>query len=233
MTEAIPEDGHVAIADHRLPVWPKGQRVERWRNTQSVLATKFADHARYAPALRDTVLERAADPALAHRFDRSAGVGSVKVYDVAKWPNPSAALVDARARAFFRLATGGAPAVVDLSWASVYNDGDFCLPHSHPRTLVSALYVLDLGETLAPGTLNGTFLFVDPRLPACCRDEQGCMTSPGAPVLEPGMMLMFPGKLVHCVSPYRGARPRITMSWDLNREAREGAPLPEWVRRPS
>lgn len=231
-TPAPPEDGTVAIGDEAVPVWPGGQRVERWRGSQSVLVTRFADHDRYAAELRATVLARAADPELAQHYERSAGVGSAKVYDVARWPSPSAVLVDARARVFFRLATG-TPAVVDLSWASVYRDGDYCLPHSHPRTLVSVLYVLDLGDTEAAGALNGTFLFVDPRLPACCREERGCMTTPGAPALVPGMMLLFPGKVVHCVAPYSGDRPRLTMSWDLNREAREGAPLPDWVRRPT
>ncbi|MFQ5567719.1 MAG: putative 2OG-Fe(II) oxygenase [Paracoccaceae bacterium] len=231
-TPALHPGDSLTVGGHALPVWPKGQRVETWRNTRSVLVTRFTDHELYAPSLRRMALERSTDPRLAHQFKQGAGVGSAKVYDIDKWPNTGASLVNARALAFFRLATGSESAVVDLSWASVYHDGDYCLPHSHPRTLISVIYVLDVGDTTPTGGVNGTFMFADPRLAACCCDEEGYLSTPGAPVFEPGMMMLFPGKVVHCVSPYHGDRPRITMSWDLNKAAREGDPLPNWVQRP-
>jgi len=78
---------------------------------------------------------------------------------------------------------------------------------------------------------NGQFCFADPRMPACCREQPGCMTTPCAPPLEPGMMMMFPGQTVHFVSVYRGARPRITLSWNLNHEAIAGDPIPYQVNR--
>jgi len=218
----------VTVGVHTLPVWPQGQKVQNWHDT-GVLVTQFADHALYAPGLRATALERSTDPDLAGQFEQSVGVGSAKVYDVDKWPVASAALVDARARAFFRLATGSATAVVDLSWASVYHDADFCAPHSHPRTLCSVLYVLDMGS---PASANcGTFYFADPRLAPCCREEAGYMSTPAAPTFKPGMMILFPGKAVHFVTPYRGDKPRITMSWNLNKVDLAGDPMPDTVRR--
>ena len=33
--------------------------------------------------------------------------------------------------------------------------------------------------------------------------------------MKGGSMIIFPSKLVHCVNPYQGKRPRITFSWDL------------------
>lgn len=229
MTAAAPSGDGLTIGVYTLPVWPAAQKVQNWRGT-GVLVTRFDDHDPYAPALRATTLARADDPALAHRFERSAGVGSAKVFDVDKWPLAAAGLVHARALAFFKLATGGERPVVDLSWASVYHDGDFCLPHSHPRTLVSVLYVLDLGD--AEGENNGRFYFADPRLAPCCRDEPGYVSTPSAPAFKPGTMLLFPGRAVHFVSTYHGGRPRLTMSWNLNRTVRGGSPLPGWVRRP-
>jgi hypothetical protein len=41
------------------------------------------------------------------------------------------------------------------------------------------------------------------------------------PKLYPGLMLVFPGWLVHAVNPYRGTRPGITMTWNVRLE---GAP---------
>jgi len=219
----------VTVGAHTLRVWPKGQKIQKWFGTD-VLVTKFADNKIYAPALRTAALEQANDPTYAHQFEQSLGVGSAKVYDIDKWPIAAATLVHARALAFFRYATRSDSVAVDLSWASVYHDGDHCLPHSHPRTLVSVLYVLDLGD--ATGDMNGAFCFADPRLAPCCREEEGYMSTPCAPIFEPGLMLLFPGKAVHFVAPYHGDKPRLTMSWNLNKVAREGAPLPESIGRP-
>lgn len=224
-----PSDG-ITVGVHQLQVWPNDQKVLNWRNT-GVLVTQFGDHDLYAPGLRATALERSSDPALAHQFEQNVGVGSAKVYDVDKWPGGAAALIHARALSFFRQATGSDAVAVDLSWASVYNDGDFCLPHSHPRTMISVLYVLDLGA--GSGGNNGTFYFADPRLAPCCREEKGYVSTPAAPTFKPGMMVLFPGKAVHFVSPYHGDRPRLTMSWNLNKEARDGNPLPEEINRPA
>jgi hypothetical protein len=42
-------------------------------------------------------------------------------------------------------------------------------------------------------------------------------------------MIMFPGELVHCVNPYAGTQPRLTLSWNINQQrlpcsALEGVP---------
>lgn len=218
-----------ALGGHILTVWPDGQKMQKWLDTD-VLVTGFADHPAYAAELTAQVLERAADPALGQRYAPELGIGSAKVYDLQKWPGPAAALIHARALAFFSLATGGEPVVADLSWASVYRDGDWCMPHSHPRTIASVLYVLDPGD--AEDEAGGQFCFADPRLSPCCQEEPGYMSTPGAPPLHPGIMMLFPGQAVHFVTPYHGRRPRITLSWNLNHSEKPGNPLPEGVQRP-
>jgi hypothetical protein len=40
---------------------------------------------------------------------------------------------------------------------------------------------------------------------------------------------MFPGSVVHAVNPYRGERPRITLSWNVNENAIEGSPFPPGI----
>lgn len=229
-TSSLRPDDSVTVGVHTLPVWPPGQKLHNWRKT-GVLATRFDDHDLYAEGLKAEALRRADDPALAHHFERSDGVGSAKVFDIDKWDSAAASLIHARALALFRLATADDRVAVDLSWASVYHEGDFCVPHSHPRTVASALYLLDSGDA-AREDASGRFYFADPRLAPCCREEEGVMNTPSAPNLEPGAMLLFPGKLVHFVSPYYGSSPRLTMSWNLNPRAKDGAPLPAWVTRP-
>ena len=67
-TTVLQSSDSVTIGVHTLPVWPKDQKVQNWRNT-SVLVTQFADHKFYAPALRSMALERSTDAMLAHQFE--------------------------------------------------------------------------------------------------------------------------------------------------------------------
>jgi predicted 2-oxoglutarate/Fe(II)-dependent dioxygenase YbiX len=41
-----------------------------------------------------------------------------------------------------------------------------------------------------------------------------------------GTMIIFPSQLVHAVNPYTGKRPHITLSWNINKNALPGSPLP-------
>ncbi len=77
-----------------------------------------------------------------------------------------------------------------------------------------------------------TAAFHDPLMEICCREQKGYMSTPCAPLLSPGSMIMFPGEAVHCVTPYRGTKPRITLSWNLNLQPVAGEPLPESNRLP-
>jgi hypothetical protein len=117
-------------------------------------------------------------------------------------------------------------AVVDLSWANVYRNGDYCLPHSHLRSTASVVYCLDPGDEDPDDSQSGRFCFVDPRLRNCCQDQEGCMTAPFFPGMAAGTMLIFPSQLVHTVNPYAGMRPRITLSWNINKHALPGSALP-------
>lgn len=207
--------------------WPSGCQVSRWYK-ESVFVARFEDHPAYHDELRKAVMARAGDKAASARF--SGEVGSVKIYDVDRWDCPPATLVHRRALHLFRLVSGRSEVAVDLSWASVYYDGDWCMPHSHPRTQASILYVLDLGQT---GTsAGGQFCFADPRMQMCCREEPAYVSTPCAPPVTAGTMMMFPGQAVHFVTPYHGKRPRLTMSWNLNHAEKPGDPLPGSVHRP-
>lgn len=210
-------------------VWPQGQKYTRWKG-ETVFATKFADTAAYHEALRATILRLAGDRQLAAPFDGM--VGSRKVFDIESWDCPAARLIHARALALFEKALGPGPAVVDLSWATLYRKGDHCMAHSHPRAYAGLVYVLDPGDTQTEDgkDAGGDFLFADPRMKICCPEEPGCMSHPCAPAGEEGLLLLFPGKTVHMVTPYKGTRPRITLSWNINREAIPGRQLSQRIR---
>ena len=222
-TEADQRNAHWPKAN-----WPANQPVARWAG-EEIFATTFEDHQDFGGALRQTILERGENPDVAQSFDPKLGIAQTKVYDVSSWGTPEATMIDARARAFLGGLIKKPNVVTDISWASVYRTGNWVSPHSHPRTLASVLYVVDLGDDDNP--LNGQFRFVDPRLKACCKVVEGCMTNPGAPRMQPGTMVCFPGKVLHMVTPYWGDAPRITMSWDLNTRKLPGSQVPEWVTR--
>ena len=78
--------------------------------------------------------------------------------------------------------------------------------------------------------MDGLLAIVDPRYDACCQTDEGFMTTPFVPKMRPGSMIIFPSKLVHCVNPYSGSRPRITFSWDINTDAVGEPRLPEDLR---
>jgi len=218
----IPSPTMTANESTLPPIWPEGQKMQRWHD-KNVAMTQFADTDTYHPELIEAVLSRTEDPQISKPYEQSDGVGSFKLFDLPSWGAPAAQLIHDRALTFFRRVFKADEAHVDLSWSSVYGNGDHVLPHSHPRTYAGVVYMLEPGDPLTED--SGMFLFADARMPICCREEAGYMSTPCAPILTPGTMIMFPGQAVHCVTPYLGTKPRITLSWNLNREARAGEAL--------
>lgn len=222
----ISNDDSIELSTGPAEVWPDRIAIQDWVEP-AVKVTVFDDTARYHPGLRARVLALETDPVLAKSF--SGYVGSAKVYHLDRWDCPEAEIIDRRAREMFKRALGSERATTDLSWANVYRDGDYCLPHSHVRATASLVYFLDLGfgGAAAPaGGGHGRFCFADPRMKACCQEEPNCMTTPVGPAAQEGMLIMFPGTLVHMVDVFRLPGPRITLSWNINADAIAGSPLP-------
>ena len=213
----------IAIGSKQIPVWPDGQRYRARGERVQILRTDFADTADYHPGLIAWVLDMAAKPENARQYGRS--MGGIKLYHLDQWACPEAQLLNARAVSFFHRALSTDKAAIDIAWINIYRRGDYIVPHSHTRSLVSLVYVLDLGDGEDASSYSGRFSFVDPRLPDCCLIEEGRMTNPLMPAMNPGTMLMFPSELVHTVNPYDGERPRITASWNINLEPVPGSPL--------
>lgn len=213
----------IAIDGRSIPVWPESQQVTAFDPEQTVLRTHFEDFETYHPGLTARVLELAEKARSAGQ--RSRSLGGTKIYAPHEWAAPEAELIESRATELFRRAMKSAEAYVDIGWANVYCRGDYILPHSHVRALASVVYMLTPGEADAEDTDSGLFTIVDPRYGPCCEIERGRMTNPVRLNLRPGTMILFPGQLVHCVNPYGGRTPRVTLSWNINREPQPGSML--------
>jgi predicted 2-oxoglutarate/Fe(II)-dependent dioxygenase YbiX len=89
------------------------------------------------------------------------------------------------------------------------------MPHSHLRSNVSIVYLLDPGDPDPDDAMAGKLIFADPRIPYCCPHEPGRVTGLLVPDLREGTMIIFASDYLHSVNPYRGARPRMSMSWNV------------------
>jgi hypothetical protein len=213
----------IEIGGQSVEVWPAGTRIDDWFEP-TVKVVQFPDTARVHPGLVARTLDLEHDKTLSRPIDGIAGCR--KIYHLDRWGCPEADLVHARALELFKRAVGAPSAVVDLSWANIYRQGDYCMPHAHERALASVVYFLALGADDPEGAGRGQFCFADPRLKACCQGKEQVMTTPCGPRVRDGTMIIFPGRLVHFVDVYRLPGIRISMSWNINRAAIPGDPLP-------
>lgn len=204
----------VTVAERDLKIWPADVQIKSWLEP-TVKVVRFPDFEAYHPQLRDTIFGLERDPVLG-QYDPGGIFGSSKIFHLDRWGCASADLIHSRARELYRKVLSTENAVVDVSWATVYRDGEGCSPHSHYRATASILYFLDLGTEEDRANKSGGFRFGDPRMKVCCLEEPDCMTTPQAPKSEPGTMIMFPGHVVHFVHVYYGKTPRITLAWNIN-----------------
>ena len=102
------------------------------------------------------------------------------------------------------------------AWANVLCAGDHVTPHTHAEAVWSAVWYVDAGDS--DEAHGGLLALRDPRAGA------GAIGAPLAPgehaavvTVAPrtGLLVVFPAWLVHWVTPYRGARPRISVAANL------------------
>ena len=216
----------IAVAGAALTLWPSGQSVAPL-SAPLMAITTFADHADYHPALIDAVSAAESDPRFRGEMFRG-GCGS-KVRNVHGWGTQASALIHGRALLLAHRTLSRRPVYADDSWASVYRAGDYCMPHSHLRCNASIVYMLDPGDA-DDDPLAGKLCFADSRIPACCPHEPGRVTAHLMPSMTSGSMIIFASDYLHSVNPYRGQRPRITLSWNITLEALPGRPGEGWMK---
>jgi len=103
------------------------------------------------------------------------------------------------------------------AWVNVNRMADFNRVHTHPGATWSGTYYVDTGDPDDPEA--GTPIhFFDP-----CQGRANTFLPPLVPSSvvqrpEPGLMILFPSYLPHMVYPHRGARPRISIAFNLRKE---------------
>lgn len=104
------------------------------------------------------------------------------------------------------------------AWLMVLGPNDYVLPHDHAGAHWSAAYYVDPGDGPTDGP-SGCIAFVHPvtGLP----QVPGLPTEPTEFSIRPraGMLVLFPAWLKHYVHPYRGARERVVVSFNLTLRA--------------
>jgi Putative 2OG-Fe(II) oxygenase len=138
-------------------------------------------------------------------------------------------LIHGRALSFAHRVLSRNDVYTDDCWANVYRDGQYCMPHSHLRSNVSVVYLLDPGDPDADDPMAGKLVFADPRIPSCCPREPGRVTSLLVPAMREGTMIVFASDYLHSVNPYCGQRPRMTMSWNMTLARLPGEASDDWT----
>ena len=210
------EKDSIWIGPRKFQIWPDS--LELFKFDDEVFYTINSDLVELQQPLIDAILNaeyKKLDPA-----DRlSPGMGGNRVRDLPSLNVAFFELLNERAKRLFMHVTGSKTAVVDDCWANVFRDGFYALPHSHKRTIASIVYALDSGheDDAQSDLFNGLLMFSDPRMPRCCRDKPGYVSSPAFVSRKPlGRMIIFPSHLTHQVTPYHGRRPRISIAWNIN-----------------
>ena len=105
-----------------------------------------------------------------------------------------------------------------FAWANVLHDGGYNRVHDHDTFTWSGVYYVDAGEGVLGDGMNGHLEFVDPRTGVGETFSSVLRLRP-----ESGTMVLFPAWLKHFVHPYRGARPRISIAFNVKIEPRQNS----------
>jgi uncharacterized protein (TIGR02466 family) len=113
------------------------------------------------------------------------------------------------------------------AWAMVMRHGDYATVHDHNPAHLSAVYYVDPGDA-DPAAFpdSGQLCFVDPGRGGADIPDLEIFPSEVSLTPAAGTLVVFPGRLQHFVRPYRGTRPRISISCNVNVEARASRSAP-------
>jgi len=169
--------------------------------------------------LSDLILKRErANPSV----DKSNIGGWHSAEDLLRWPHPVIGELSARLAVAikcindFALAPERESGEVELSaWATVLRTGEYHQPHFHPGCEWSGVYYVATGDSDPRTGMAGRIDMLDPRAGVGMLESPGNMFL-GTLQFQPraGMVLIFPGYLVHHVHPHAGCEERITVAFN-------------------
>jgi uncharacterized protein (TIGR02466 family) len=101
------------------------------------------------------------------------------------------------------------------AWAMVMRRGDYAVLHDHGDAHFSSVYWVDPGDETPDHPESGFLVLVDPRRGVRPIPELELFSSLSSIKPHAGSFIVFPGWLQHYVHPYRGERPRISISCNV------------------
>lgn len=114
---------------------------------------------------------------------------------------------------------GSVPAKSTLrldAWANVLNSGGYNSLHAHPNSFWSGVYYVNGNESVPEHPYSGKLELIDPRPAASVAYVENTKLS-GRFLVNPsaGQLVVFPSWLQHCVHPYHGSEPRISIAFNV------------------
>jgi len=209
----------VSIGPTSVRLWPTETKVNHLDPMLCVVS--FPDNDLIRSVIEKPLLT-AEEKFRSEEVGRWVGGGGAKIRDIADTQCPAMTLLHDRVRFAFCKLLGTPDAVIDDCWANVSRKGEFLGPHSHRRTEISAVYHLVPPEKEDREQFNGALGVSDPRVKRCCPTNPGIVTSQVYPPLDPGTLVLFPSFVMHYVTPHQGDGYRISLAWNLGREAIPG-----------
>lgn len=102
-------------------------------------------------------------------------------------------------------------------WANRLMRNDYHAVHSHPNYFWSGIYFLTDNPPVPEHPLSGKLELMDPRSGASISDPRDT-TLYGRYLVDPraGQLLIFPSWLMHCVHPYQGEQPRVSIGFNVD-----------------
>lgn len=162
---------------------------------------------------------------LAHETERPHEVGSniggwQSDHDLMDWPEIEMQIFQKHLAEAFQEMTSttveGLPSEIEIivtGWANIARNGSYTRAHSHDGSLWSAIYYVSAPPPPVERPFSGTLSLVDPR--------SGMRVAPKMQLpyrynmdIQPegGMLIVFPGYLLHEVHPFIGDGVRISLS---------------------
>jgi uncharacterized protein (TIGR02466 family) len=105
------------------------------------------------------------------------------------------------------------------AWGTVMNKDDYMTQHHHADSHWSAVWYADVGDESPSNHPDaGSISFTDPR--GAITPFPSMNLRPSVMNVRPktGMLLVFPGFLSHCVYPYLGDKPRVSVACNFRME---------------
>ena len=157
-------------------------------------------------------------------INRSNVAGWKSKDDLLKWEEPGIQeltqrvikAVEAMMNAAPRKKTVNISGMQLYAWANINREGSYNTMHNHPGNHWAAVYYVDIGKPDPKKPKSGIFELQDPRAGAANMQVPGFDFGDKVSFRpQPGMLVLFPAWMNHCVHPFFGDGERISIAFNV------------------